>query len=291
MSKYYSSTQQRLTKLTDNFSFMRLLMFLSLMMLVGCALPKPATTTPPVVPVASATSAEPLVWDASTKEYTAKNGDIAAHLFFAVTNVSQADVLITEVTTSCGCTVARLPSDPWRLTPKAGGRIQVVVDLRGKSGELFKGIVVQSPTAPKQLNVRVIMPPGFTNGLNPTMADRLFNQEMSQADRQSVFKGSCVKCHLEPAFGKNGAALYQVACGICHDATHRATMVPDLKTLHRKMDQDYWKNWVTHGKEGTLMPAFTAKEGGPLDDQQIASLVTYLETQYPQPKIAPAKKD
>jgi cytochrome c553 len=230
----------------------------------------------------------PLVWNVLTNEYTAKPGDISAHLFFMATNISTEEVNIDGVKTSCGCTSAKLPSDPWRLAPKESGRMDITVDLRGKSGTLFKSVTVQSTNAAKELLIKVTIPPGGTNTLSSEMANRLWNQEMSAADHQAVFKGDCVKCHLEPAFGKSGAALYKVACGICHDSPHRATMVPDLKDLVLKKETgtNYWRSSVAHGKAGTLMPGFAATEGGPLDDDQINSLVDFLMAKYP-----PVKKE
>jgi mono/diheme cytochrome c family protein len=73
-----------------------------------------------------------------------------------------------------------------------------------------------------------------------------------------------------------GHELYVSACGICHDAEHRATMVPNLRMLARETNADYWKAMIVLGKPGTLMPAFSTNEGGPLTDEQITSLVDYL---------------
>src|ERR1700686_3726817 len=94
-------------------------------------------------------SAEPLVWNVITNEYTAKPGDISAHLFFLATNVSPEVVTIDGVKTSCGCTSAKLPSSPWHLAPKEGGRMEITVDLRGKTGTLFKSVDVLSTNAAK----------------------------------------------------------------------------------------------------------------------------------------------
>jgi len=232
----------------------------------------------------SATSFEPLIWNTVTNKATAKPGAISAHLFFDATNVSTQEVVIDGVKTSCGCTSAKMPSEPWRLAPGQSGRMEITVDLRGKSGTLLKGVSVQSATAAKDLLIEVTIPPGGTNTLSPEMANRLWNQEMAAADRQAVFKGDCVKCHLEPAFGKNGAALYRVACGICHDSPHRATMVPDLSALKIQSTTNYWRNMVAHGKPGTLMPGSAATDGGPLDDAQIESLVKFLLTKFPPAK-------
>jgi hypothetical protein len=238
-------------------------------------------------------SAEPLVWNVITNEYTAKPGDISAHLSFIATNVSREEVIIDGVKTSCGCTSAKLPSDPWRLAPKESGRMEITVDLRGKTGTLLKSVNVFSTNAAKQLMIQVTIPPGGTNTLSPEMANRMWNQEIAAADRQAVFKGDCVKCHLEPAFGKSGAALYKVACGICHDSPQRATMVPDLKVWAAKtpVGTNYWKTMVTHGKPGTLMPGFAATEGGPLDNNQINSLAEFLRSKYPSPEEPEGDED
>ncbi len=237
-----------------------------------------------VVPLLADTPAGPLIWDPITNVAMAKPGAISAHLFFTARNVSKQEVIIDGVKTSCGCTSAKMPEEPWRLAPGKSGRMEITVDLRGKTGTLLKGVSVLSATAPKDLLIQVTIPPGGTNTLSPAMADRLLNQEMAMADRQAVFKGDCVKCHLEPAFGKSGAALYRVACGICHDSPHRATMVPDLSALKIESTTNYWRNIVAHGKPGTLMPASAATEGGPLDDAQIDSLVTFFLGKYPPKK-------
>ena len=57
---------------------------------------------------------EPLAWDAISKEFIAKPGDTNANFTFSVTNVSATEVVINNVRPSCGCTVASLPSKPWR---------------------------------------------------------------------------------------------------------------------------------------------------------------------------------
>ena len=95
-------------------------------------------------------------------------------------------------------------------------------------------------------------------------------------DRQAVFKDGCASCHLVPALGKKGAALYSDACGVCHEAPSRATMVPNLRALNKPTDRDYWKTWISQGKTNTLMPAWATAYGGPLSEAQVDSLVDYL---------------
>ena len=105
---------------------------------------------------------------------------------------------------------------------------------------------------------------------------RTRNLQIAMADRQAVFKNNCASCHVAPAVDKKGQALYSAACAICHDAPHRATMVPDLKTVQAEQNKIYWLHWITNGKPGSLMPAFSKSQGGPLTDEQIESLATYL---------------
>jgi cytochrome c553 len=232
-------------------------------------------------------SDRPLSWKEPTKTYTAKPGEISARFTFNVRNFSDTDVLIDDVKPSCGCTVAILPSKPWRLNPKSDEKLEVLVDLRGKTGTLTKEIKVLTTAFTNTLTVIVNIPDNLTNGMSMEAMNRLWGQQLAGIDHQAVFKNDCVKCHLVPAFGKSGENLYNAACGICHEATHRATMVPDLHKLKSEIDGDYWRNWVTNGKPGTLMPGFAATEGGPLDDADIKSLVEYLTKAFPRPMKTP----
>ena len=208
-----------------------------------------------------------LVWDATTKTYDAPKGETNAFFAFNVTNVSTAEVIVNAVRTSCGCTIAKVPTLPWRLAPNGTGQMEIRVDLRGKRGLLSKIVSVDSSAGLSLLTVNVNI---------PEPDPRELNRMLAQADRQSVFRNDCANCHAHPAAGKKGEALYTVACGICHESDHRASMVPDLKALKKPTDKSYWDTWVRNGRYGTLMPAFSKAEGGPLEEEQIASLVTFL---------------
>ena len=102
------------------------------------------------------------------------------------------------------------------------------------------------------------------------------NIGLATADRQAVFKGDCAACHSRSAERQLGYGLYLGACAICHDAKHRASMVPDLRVVDESRDAAYWREHITDGIEGTLMPAFAKEKGGILSDEQIESLVKYL---------------
>ena len=225
-----------------------------------------------------------LQFDDTVKEYTAKPGDLMASYTFAVTNISKEEVTINWVRPSCGCTAAKVPPVPWKIAPGEGGTMQFDLDLKGKHGLLSKYIQVDSSHGQKLLNIKAnISAEAATGGMD----QRTRNMQMALADRQVVFRGDCAKCHSEPAVGKMAEPLFAAACAICHEAPHRATMVPDLANLKTNPGtKEYWKMWVTTGKPGSLMPAFAKAHGGPLTDEQIDSLAEFLTKKYPAKTVA-----
>jgi mono/diheme cytochrome c family protein len=152
--------------------------------------------------------------------------------------------------------------------------LSVVVDLRGRRGTLTKTVYVDTSSGEEILRVHVHIPP------SPELR-REMNLTLAQGDRQAVLRGDCASCHVAPTVGKKGAELFQTACVICHAAQHRASMVPDLMVAKVKRDATYWEKWIREGADGTLMPAFAKTHGGPLDDEQVASLIAYLVEHLP----------
>lgn len=226
-----------------------------------------------------------LEWDATEKEIHAKPGELDIPFSFAVTNISQTNVVINWVRPSCGCTVAKLPPTPWTLKPGEGGHIDFNFDIRGKSGTLAKYVSVDTSLGQKLLQIKAIIPQATAA---PGMDGRAKNMQLAMADRQVVFRGDCASCHATPTLGKKGEQLYTAACAICHDAPHRATMVPDLRALNKATGVDYWAFWIANGKPGTLMPGFAKAHGGPLDEEQIRSLAEFMFEKFPRADTATA---
>lgn len=220
-----------------------------------------------------------LAFDAEQKECTAKPGDQSCSFSFAVTNISAETITITHVQTSCGCTTAHIQL-PMVLAPAGAGEIPINMNILGKTGTVIKTVTVHSDKGQKVLLVKSIIPAVTPDPAGVAM-DRNRNQQLALADRQAVFKGDCAKCHVEPVIGKLGKDLFVAACGICHTAEHRATMVPDLHQLKVATNADYWRFFIVNGKPATLMPAFAQAQGGPLSDVQINSLVDYLVKDFP----------
>jgi len=249
---------------------------------------QPSADAPAVTPPSSDTV---LAWDANERKHQAAPGEMNVPFTFWYTNVSTADVVIHGIRLSCGCTkVNNGPVLPHRIAPGESDQIEVSMNLAGKSGSVVKTVTVETSAGTKTLLLRVEIPAASSpNGFTvpgpaatvDTDARRAAGMAAATADRQAIFKGDCAKCHVEPATGKEGKELYAASCGICHDAEHRASMVPDLKALSHPTSPEYWLAMITHGKPGTLMPAFSEKNGGNLTDTQIASLVKHLSRTIP----------
>jgi mono/diheme cytochrome c family protein len=147
--------------------------------------------------------------------------------------------------------------------------VNVTVNLAGKQGTFYKTVFVYGTNGQKiDLNLKVNMPE------NPEMS-RLRNQQLAMADHQSVFKGDCARCHVDPAKGLMGAPLYAKACGICHEAYPRDSKVTNLHAMSHPTNLDFWKQIIANGKQNTMMPGFSSAAGGPLTEGQIDSLVVY----------------
>jgi mono/diheme cytochrome c family protein len=226
-----------------------------------------------------------LAWQDIVLETNAAAADTDSHFVFAFTNVSSDNVAILDVHPSCGCTTAQLPTLPWIVPAGTNEQFGVTVNLAGKSGTIYKTIKVTTDKGYTQLMVKINISALVLPSLSD--ADRALGMEKAKADRQSIFKNDCVTCHVKPGEGKFAQALYDADCGICHEAEHRATMVPDLHNLKTPTNDQFWQTWIAHGKPGSLMPAFSTADGGPLSDMQIASLSAYLNTAIPS-HVAPA---
>jgi mono/diheme cytochrome c family protein len=255
----------------------------------------PVQVPPPAIlqappPQAPGTTAQPaldgvLAFDKDMKEVGVPNGTTEAHFSFNLTNISSGDVTINFVQTSCGCTVAKLPSQPWKLSPNEHGEISATMQLAGvpAGGNKTKTLTVNSDKGTKVLSVRANVLPAPAA---MTEMDRAKNLKVAQVDRQAVFKGECASCHVTPAkdaagHDKMGQELYTAVCGVCHDSEHRASFVANLHKLSEPTSPEFWRNWITHGKPGTLMPAFAKAEGGILTDEQINSVVQFLSATIP----------
>ena len=219
-----------------------------------------------------------LAWDTEFKEIKTQVGTPPPEFAFYFTNVSSGDVTITHIQPTCGCTTVQLPPMPWRVVAGTNGHIPVRMNLAAP-GAFFKTITVHTDKGSKLLQIKAVVDPAPPVPMSEDQRKR--NQELVKQDPQAIFKGDCGTCHVQPTIGKFGKELYTSACGICHEAEHRATIVPDLHKLPHETNAEFWRAIVDNGKPGSLMPAFSQGKGGPLSDVQIKTLVDYLVATMP----------
>lgn len=233
---------------------------------------------------ANSVSAQPLEFDALEKTVETKPGDKESRFSFVARNTSNEPVTIEEVQTSCGCTSV-VKKSPWIVQPGESDTIQVSMDLLGRQGTVTKSVYVFTNKGVQTLKVVTMIPasqiPHAQESTPALLSDRQRNQLKALRDRQIVFRGDCARCHAKPTEGLTGEKLYGRACGICHNSPNRASMVPDLAQISKVKDKLYWEVWIKYGRKGSLMPAFHQSQGGPLDDNQVNSLVDFLLTEVP----------
>ena len=220
-------------------------------------------------------------WDAVAKAHNAKPGEQDIGFEFRFHNKTGSEVQIKRADSSCGCTIARLPKLPWTIMAGQKGSIPITMDIRGKTGVITKTVVIATDKGLIPLKARVAIGAASKPLKKRSKEERAANLRAAAQNRQAIFAGKCVECHVIPTIGKRGKQLYSTACGICHESKNRAPFVTALRPLAKDKDSQYWQQWIAESKPNTLMPAFAKKHGGPLDDNQIRTLVAYLTRIFP----------
>ena len=176
---------------------------------------------------------------------------------FRFENKGTEDLLIKEVTTSCGCTAALVSSNT--VKPGENGEITVSYDSQGRAGAVSRTITVVSNDLVepvKELTITATV----TSSMHTT-----FNVN------ESLFSDKCGACHFSPALNKKGKELYDAVCTFCHGRT--AVGLERLKV----MEMDVINGITRNGIAGTEMPAWIKEQGGPLDEEQIRSLSNFIK--------------
>jgi mono/diheme cytochrome c family protein len=211
-----------------------------------------------------------LSWDSLEKQCKASFPEQVAKVQFTCTNTHSTPVTILRIRPSCGCMTRSQGTLPMRIPPGASEVLRFEVDLQGKSGSLFKQVEIFTEQG------EVVLKVGILISQRSNFQDRMVNLKIAEGNRQAVFKGECAACHAFPTKGKLGKELFASACGICHMAEPRASMVPDLRAIPGKRDAAWWRALITDGKPGTLMPGFAEAKRGPLTEAQIESLIQFF---------------
>lgn len=72
---------------------------------------------------------------------------------FHFRNTGDADLIITDCSATCGCTVASYPKE--RIAPGADGYVTVTFNSRGKSGQQYQEVTVMSNAQPARTKLKI----------------------------------------------------------------------------------------------------------------------------------------
>ena len=184
-------------------------------------------------------------------------GDKTEHVF-EFSNSGDTDLLVEKVVATSGSTkaVASLKE----LKPGEKGSISVVIDMRGKKGFFSKTIDVYTndPITPvTTLSVKI----------------HVKNQiHLGQYAAVEIFTEKCSGCHVDLGKGKSGWDLFKADCFMCHNAGKNTS----LSTMSKKPRVELLKS-ISEGVDNTLMPGFDLRNGGPLNDTEIKSLLDLIK--------------
>lgn len=194
------------------------------------------------------------------------DGDIVSHTF-QFSNVGNDTLRIYDVRASCGCTAALLSEQV--IAPGKSGEVKTTFNSKGKVGRIKKTIYVNSNDPDKGTVYLHLL----------AQVDEATGKTHETMMSGSYFEGQCVNCHVEPAAGKTGEALFVAVCAMCHGEGGTggvANIV--LKERAPKLTEYYISDRISRGSpSNAMMKGFSKKHGGPLDDTQIKSLVHYLK--------------
>ncbi len=112
----------------------------------------------------SLSSAELLKFDDSKLSYSAKLNDKGTAFIFKFKNVSDKEVTVEKIKSSCSCMSIK-SKFPFKLTPSAQGTVEAYYDFTGKVGFNRGNIEVVAGGQRKTLNVEVDIPVPVT--INP----------------------------------------------------------------------------------------------------------------------------
>ena len=208
---------------------------------------------------------------------------------FLLYNTGGKTLRITDVQTSCGCTVAQVSK--YNVPPGDFARLQVQMDTSIKLGKVRKEITVSSndPERPKLTLFLIgnVLPKKMKGHAQITLKPQ---------DPLVLFKGTCASCHVQQGIGKTGKALFLADCAMCHgvnaQGNHHAG--PSLLGLdyEKESTQKTIRQIIANGSpRSPQMPPFSKAKGGPLTNDEIDSLVSFLKFQAFQNKMGLLNKE
>ena len=96
---------------------------------------------------------------------------------------------------------------------------------------------------------------------------------MSDYKASEIFAGRCKECHVDKGRGSLGWDLFKADCFMCHNAGKNSSL-----TMMSLRPAEHVDKAIRDGIPNTLMPGFSVKNGGPLEDVEIKSLMDLIKT-------------
>jgi hypothetical protein len=185
---------------------------------------------------------------------------------YRLVNTGDDTLLISDVSTSCGCTVTLL--DKKRIASGDTARLKVTLDPKGKGiGEVEKTVWISSNSQSNPLD-------------SLTIAARITAvHAAAMMTVKNIFVGDCRKCHVTKGEGKLGVDLFNADCLMCHTTSPKAHAPHLGKLMGLNVHDTALYRLIAEGKPSTNMPAYAKAHGGPLSEEQITSLVSMLHRQ------------
>jgi mono/diheme cytochrome c family protein len=228
--------------------------------------------------------AESRIQDVGTVETDSK-----VPAMFVLYNKGGKTLRISDIQTSCGCTVAKISKQ--NIAPGDFTKVHVEMDTSIKLGKVRKEITVSSndPDRPK-LTLFLI------GNVLPKKMKGHAQISLKAQDPLVLFKGDCASCHVKPGIGKTGKALFLADCAMCHgvNAQGHGSAGPSLLNLdydHENTLKSIRRVIAEGSPRSPQMPPFSKAKGGPLSEDQIDSLVNFLKFQAIQNKLGLLNKD
>ena len=198
--------------------------------------------------------------------------DTVSNHRIAIQNTGGGVLHINSVVPSCGCT-AVIPQAKL-VPPGKTTYLHVGLDASLKLGHITKMVDIYSndPRAPHQVLTMK------AQSIAPKHA-KTHNGMVKVKDPLVLFKGDCASCHVQKGIGKMGEELFIADCGMCHGLQAEGGVAPRLNNidLQNPTTRAYVEDVIRNGsKLNPSMPPYAKAKGGPLDDAQIESLLTYL---------------
>src|SRR5690606_17783266 len=94
-----------------------------------------------------------ITWDTVLYDFgEVQEGDIVRHTY-SFTNTGTAPLLITQASSTCGCTVPEWPKEP--IAPGSSGAITVSFNTAGRPGTQSKPVTIFANTYPNEQKIHI----------------------------------------------------------------------------------------------------------------------------------------